>query len=569
MAMPTVHRARSTRITARPPVRMPSFRDDINLVSIRYEKTLQGEAPIPITTVNPIRTPSRPTSSASRSTSPSSPSPVIVHPPREPPEEEHPALRSESIIPPKEGWKRDSGHGATNSSRTPTIDEEDCEDELEQVEKLMSELAVVQQVDAQPDGAARDVADDGLQSDKHTWNPANPVSTPDQLQRPMSPARFVFGDGETFSTADANAAAPGSGSKRSPSLRISPSGPAAVSVATTQRVRPRSAATEAAKKATPVPHKNLVKSFSFRSVSSLWTPTSFSPSGSGPIQASAPKQPLMRGSPSPEPEPEAALADSGPSSPGTPESSSRTRKSSGAITVPSLWKRQRKSSSQNSMSQQAQRDIADPNAPYSPLSLSLSTDGLLDDDFLADLSFSKRGSIMFGGQRAFPLVGTTSDSQQQSQPPTSRDQPRASVDNGTKPSPSPTNHLSPSATPASESGPRSESVASNETPDTGFVTPDAVPLAQQQPQNQSQSQPQDPQLLSVPPDIRVMAADVDRDSQKVRSLYAANDTLRWEDGALPSLGGYRTASPIEEVSAEEDEQDPYAFLAPCSLASVC
>lgn len=555
MAMPAVQRSGSVR-KARPPVRRPSFRDDTNLVAIRYEKTLQGEAPTPITTVNPIRTPSRPASSASGSTSPASPSPVVVLPPREPPEEQHPALRTGPILPPKEEWKRDSGHGTNSSSNTPTINEEDCEDESVEIKKLVSDLSAVQRHDAQLDAVVKNVAEhepELVHSDKHDRNAGTAV-TPNQLQRPMSPARFVF-DTAHHGDADADAAASGSGPS---SPRIRHMSAAAVSVSSTTRAHSRSAA-----KATSTSQNRLVKSFSLRSVSSLLSSNSNSTSSPRRNSSSAPMQPLMRGSPSPEPGPTGA--DSGPSSPGTPENPSKTRKSSGA--VPSLWKRQLKSSP-DSMSQQASRGIDDGDATYSPLTLSFPTDDLLDDDFIAGLSFSKRGSVMFGGQRALPLDDATMDNQQSQ----SRDQPRNSNDNGAKPAPSPTNNLSPSATPASESVPRSESAASNETPDTGYVTPDAVPQAQQPDptQTQTQHQPHDPQLLSPPPDIRVMAADLDRDSQKVRSLYAANDTLRWEDGALPSLGEHRTASPIEEeVSAEEEGQDPYDFLFPCPILPRC
>jgi hypothetical protein len=65
---------------------------------------------------------------------------------------------------------------------------------------------------------------------------------------------------------------------------------------------------------------------------------------------------------------------------------------------------------------------------------------------------------------------------------------------------------------------------------------------------------------SLTPDIRVLAADVERESEKVRSFYAAGEALNWEDGA-PSHTFHEYLEPTLEAPVEEDEEhDPYDFL---------
>ena len=56
----------------------------------------------------------------------------------------------------------------------------------------------------------------------------------------------------------------------------------------------------------------------------------------------------------------------------------------------------------------------------------------------------------------------------------------------------------------------------------------------------------------------VMGADVDRDSQKVRSLYAVGDAIKWEDGA-GELFDARQNTP-RRAATERNEQSLYGFL---------
>lgn len=141
-------RTNSTQHRPAPALRRAHFRDDTNLVGLRYEKTAAAEPPVPIMTYSSMSRSSsvrsasvRPVQrSLSASTSCTSLySPVVVVPPRgsllEPPAEEHPALRAEPLEPAPftatkrallDGWKRDSGHGSSsNASSSASIPEEE------------------------------------------------------------------------------------------------------------------------------------------------------------------------------------------------------------------------------------------------------------------------------------------------------------------------------------------------------------------------------------------------------------------------------------------------------------
>lgn len=60
------------------------------------------------------------------------------------------------------------------------------------------------------------------------------------------------------------------------------------------------------------------------------------------------------------------------------------------------------------------------------------------------------------------------------------------------------------------------------------------------------------------PSIRVSSMDVERESQKVRSLYESGDDLNWEDGGRVSYS--ERLEPTAEVPSEEEENVVYDFL---------
>lgn len=61
-----------------------------------------------------------------------------------------------------------------------------------------------------------------------------------------------------------------------------------------------------------------------------------------------------------------------------------------------------------------------------------------------------------------------------------------------------------------------------------------------------------------PPDIRVLAADVEKESQKVRSLYTVGDGSHGETGTRHSY--CERLEPTPEDPSEENDNDPYGFL---------
>lgn len=61
-----------------------------------------------------------------------------------------------------------------------------------------------------------------------------------------------------------------------------------------------------------------------------------------------------------------------------------------------------------------------------------------------------------------------------------------------------------------------------------------------------------------PTNTRVLSRDVERESQKVRSLYEVADTIDWKQGAPPSTGERPSSTPGGPV--EEGKHDTYDFL---------
>jgi hypothetical protein len=80
------------------------------------------------------------------------------------------------------------------------------------------------------------------------------------------------------------------------------------------------------------------------------------------------------------------------------------------------------------------------------------------------------------------------------------------------------------------------------------------------PSPSASASPSNPSLApraQPPPDIRLLASDVDKESQKVRSLYGVGDAINWEDGARRSY--CEPLEPTPEVPAEDDGNDSYGF----------
>lgn len=514
----------SVRQRKRTAVRIASFRDDTNLVALRYDKTVAAEPPIPI----PPRNPRRPSTSTSRpSTSRTSSSsstthytfthaygPVVVAPPLPlvaPPAEEHPALRSP--LPPSravavDSGKRDSGHAPAASS--PTIPEEDCEDDDDLYRKV-DELAVsaVQHVEDLAKSVTRTAEDE---ASLYSVDCRTSSDTADRDDRDLHLETEAETEGD-----DSNATARPPRHPAAYSPTASPIGtPTPTPTPTTHQAFP----SHQQQQPSPSPRR-LARRFSFRSLSLMRTksPSLASEPGTSTGPASpAPMQPLMRGS-SPPP----ATSASSRVGPATIASTSSTR----------FWTRSKSDTSS------ASSTISD--APdFSPLAIAIPTDSLLDDDFLTALSFSKRGSIMFGGHRASGLDGAMDDTTASSTVANDNDAAAKAAPNTTTstntPAPTPTTTIDTAPTPPSQQQ----------------LTPSATTDAT----GESNDSARDPLPT---PDIRVLAVDVEKESQKVRSLYAVDDGLNWEEGGH----SYERLEPTPEAAVEDEvdehEDVPYEF----------
>ncbi|EFQ32168.1 TBC domain-containing protein [Colletotrichum graminicola] len=184
---------------------------------------------------------------------------------------------------------------------------------------------------------------------------------------------------------------------------------------------------------------------------------------------------------------------------------------------------------------------------FSPISIPIPTDSLLDDDFLTTLDFSNRGSLMFGGRRVFPAQttdGTMQDGLQTARARTPALAPAAFA---------PILHIQyeePESPVPSAIEPSADDMSVSETITTEVRTPETI--AETTAQSVSQ-------VTMTTPSIRVLSADVEMESRKVRSLYESGEGLKWEDGGRPSdVGEHLDATAVRLTG--ESENDPVAEL---------
>ncbi|KAG5917150.1 hypothetical protein E4U42_007375 [Claviceps africana] len=186
-------------------------------------------------------------------------------------------------------------------------------------------------------------------------------------------------------------------------------------------------------------------------------------------------------------------------------------------------------------------------ADFAQIAISIPTESLLDDDFMTGFEFSKRGSLMFGGKRATkPPMSPTPPCLDGAAAAAAEDAaPTATArgdDHGDKTAPVP-------------QGSPSSDAAKTDRPSSSVVVPDAFAAPSPPPShssNKEQHQPPPPSSshLASPPDIRVLSPDLEKESQKVRSLYETSDAMNWEDGARFSFCEH--LEPTPEVPTEED-----------------
>ncbi|KAJ4170632.1 hypothetical protein NW754_006768 [Fusarium falciforme] len=427
-----------------PTERRASLRYDASLVGMRYEKTVPAEPPIPIISRNPARPSRRPSSSSASSHSSFHSSyhrPVVVPPPGSiaPPTEEHPALRGTASSSPSprtspvsasEEWKRDSGVARANS--TSTIHEEEDEDDFADslCEQACGSIAVVPSsvsslaasAVSRPSTTVRHM-DDPFVDQNSITAPLESVSSAASsvvsnagctTPPPPPPASHSHPATPTRASRALPIPIPFSKSAKIPSSPSCPA-PAATSSSYPPAPPPPSTSSSPRSSFSTSPRK-FVKSLSLRSGQRLGKKSLSQ-------MLSTPMQPLWRGSSTPvsstssdSSTPTGTTTSTAAAAPGTTASATANATATetamaGPKQAPSwspkgssrFWHRSR--SSTNSTTASAGTISSDCDLPFLPLDVSIPCDSLLDDGFMNSVTFSNRGSIMFGAQDIIALDG--------------------------------------------------------------------------------------------------------------------------------------------------------------------
>ncbi|KAI1471557.1 TBC domain-containing protein [Daldinia caldariorum] len=188
------------------------------------------------------------------------------------------------------------------------------------------------------------------------------------------------------------------------------------------------------------------------------------------------------------------------------------------------------------------------------ISTTIPTERLLEDDFMTQLSFSKRGSLIFGAKHSrrsnknLAIMAEQHGNINNENADTERvKQPRAFP-----------------LVPTREKNPDE------------FVGVSASASANDEPA-QISSGASDNALTSTsptprrpPPSVRVISAEAEKESQKVRSLYESGEGVKWEEGARRSSIDERiqpsAENPLEE-NANDASNDPVGHPTPTSAST--
>lgn len=219
------------------------------------------------------------------------------------------------------------------------------------------------------------------------------------------------------------------------------------------------------------------------------------------------------------------------------------------------------------------RSSAASDSDFCPLTIPIPTDSLLDDGFLAQLSFSKRGSIMLGGKRPLHELGFglsqmesqdfddgagPSRSQAATSEPAAQSQPSTS-EPATQSQPSTSEPATQSQPATSE--PASQSTDPSATTGTGGTgRPRAATDTKRKGDGANIGQPMVSGLLTATPSIRILSAEAERESQKVRSLYESGDSFDGEEEEGEEEGRRQSPPPSGaerlELAATKDPSPP-------------
>ncbi|KAF7540551.1 hypothetical protein G7054_g1282 [Neopestalotiopsis clavispora] len=190
-------------------------------------------------------------------------------------------------------------------------------------------------------------------------------------------------------------------------------------------------------------------------------------------------------------------------------------------------------------------------------------------DFVQQISFSKRGSIMLGGMRPSRHAANmsndsgfahhqhgaaTATATAAPMSPSSPDQRRPQrVFPLASPPRIKANKKNDAAHSSFDDGDHKAGAARRPLPPSGRMTP-PPPLPPPTPPSAPYADaPTTPKSARRAPSIRLISVEVERESQKVRSLYEPREGLRWEDGAPAASSHGERLEPTVEVPSDVDE----------------
>ncbi|KAL2160022.1 hypothetical protein VTH06DRAFT_1677 [Thermothelomyces fergusii] len=470
------------RRPSRAAVRLSHFRDDTGLIALRYEETKAAEPPIFLPPPRNPRRLDRAPSPAFASSTTASATPITVNPPVAPPPlEEHPlfrARRQSSRAPQEhavEKRKRDSG---APTSSTVTLWDEQTEDPVypKIIHDAVDTPTVCPYDDEDPAIAHQQ------EQQRHQYSPLPPLTARIPL-RPRHPES--------------------SGGPPPPSSVTPPKPPSSP-------LLPSSSSSSSSK--SPSPRRTSVGERFGKGIG-------IGPDGSRRIRkrqlgANVNRAAAQTTPPGMEPERGSARSPS-------------MAKSHPSVKLPPQRPGPGPASAEGAHAAAPLTSAATPSAnakSFAPIiNTPIPDDSLWED--LPTVSFSKRGSIMFGAKHKhnrFKSIMTMS------------------APDATAPAPAPA--------PAAPSTERQQPPPTDDH-EAAARQPETPPTAKAE---ETASKHVSVDAPSVP-SIRVSSMDVERESQKVRSLYESGDDLNWEDGGRVSYPERLGLEPTTELPSEEEE----------------
>ncbi|KAI3341515.1 rab-GTPase-TBC domain-containing protein [Ustulina deusta] len=576
------------------------FRDDTRLIALRYDQTVALEPPIPLP---PPRSPLRPPPRASsfNLTRPAAVtnSPVVVPPPRPPPPtEQHPALRTITTPRNRGGHsKRDSVHASTISSHSYdsyvyTYYEEDSSDEDE-------DPFAYERIDAVSGVRPLRLRANSVSSSIYSFN---------ELERSFSQeqnrGQVLQGEKDNKREGEGEADGEAEGERERERVRVSEADSRRSEASLSPALSVGSTASPAlpASPATPPPQfsRRFVRSFSLRSGSSYISSPAASMKrlrkksqatedgktggmgdGNGDLGLDGNRPTWMRA----ERGMGMGMGSTGTrllavdndldamakaSNTGTTVAPSPASLFSSSTSAPlPLSHSHPHSRSATNPIHTANNSNPNPNAvpssaasvgPSSPvISTSIPCGSFFEDDDLSKLSFSIRGSLIFGGKRPWKTSGSTSSAHphhKMADKDVIPEQPSTNTSANSKarifplvPTASKKDHVNP----APARPPREDDMGVAAMIQKPFQLPESPHLHQHQHPPKA-ADDNTPTSHKPPPSIRVISAEVEKESQKVRSLYESGEVLYLGDGDVPSPIG-ETLEPPPEVPSDVDGND--------------